>query len=217
MKTMTDIATARGCRRVFAVSAVAFMLAGCGGSLLGPSEAPPQIYVLQPQFRALDDAPLVDWQLSVAEPEVAQTLQTGRIALRRGQTMDYYADAQWTDSTPHLLRSLLVQAFETSGRIRGVAPESAGVHADFVLETEARSFEARYQGDGGIPAVVVTIAARLVSAGHGEVVATFVASHEEQATQNNVPAVVQAFDAATSQSVEDIVSWTLKISPRKGP
>jgi ABC-type uncharacterized transport system auxiliary subunit len=84
-----------------------------------------------------------------------------------------------------------------------------------VLETETRSFEAQYPADNGVPSVVVTIVARLVTAGHGDVVGTFEASHGAQAAGNNVPAVVQAFDAATSQSLEDIVNWTLKMSPRK--
>jgi cholesterol transport system auxiliary component len=215
MSNPIDIASARSNQRVFAVIAAALVLAGCGGGLLGPSEPPPQIYVLQPQFRALDDSPPVAWQLSIAQPDTAQTLQTARISLQRGQTMDYFADAQWTDSTPHLLQSLLVQAFETSGRIRGVAPESAGARADYVLETETRSFQAQYPTDNGVPSVVVTIVARLVTAGHGDVIGTFEASHEAQAAQNTVPAVVQAFDAATSQSLEDVVAWTLKAPSRR--
>jgi cholesterol transport system auxiliary component len=215
MTNLIDIASTRRNQRVFAAVAAALVLAGCGGSLLGPSEPPPQIYILKPEFRPIDDAPSVGWQLSIAEPDTAQTLQTARIALQRGQTMDYYADAQWTDSTPRLLQSLVVQAFETSGRVRGIAPESAGARADYVLETETRSFQAQYPADNGVPSVVVTIVARLVTAGHGDVIGTFETSHDAQAAQNTVPAVVQAFDAATSQSLEDIVEWTLKVPPRK--
>jgi cholesterol transport system auxiliary component len=216
MTTLSDFVNAPGRRRLLVVSVAALILSACGGGLLGPSQEPPKIYVLQPQLRALDDAPARTWQLAIAQPDAAQTFQTARIALQRGQTMDYYADVEWTDSTPHLLQSLLVQAFETSGRIRGVAPESAGVHADYVLETEIRSFEARYQGDNGPPTAVVSVVARLVSAGRGEVVGTFQVSHEAQAAQNSVPAAVEAFDQATSQTLEDIAGWTLKTAPQNG-
>jgi len=202
-------------RGILAVGSASIFLAGCGGSsLIGPSQDPLQIYVLQPPLQRLDGAPSVAWQLTVSPPDAAQSLQTTRIALQRGETMDFYANAQWTDSVPQLLQSLLVQAFEKSGSIKGVAPESAGVHGDMVLETEIRSFQANYEDQAGAPDVVVTIVARLLTAGSREVVGTLVSSHDARAAQNTVPSVIQAFDSATGQTLEEIVAWALKAAPR---
>ncbi|HEY5047118.1 MAG TPA: ABC-type transport auxiliary lipoprotein family protein [Rhizomicrobium sp.] len=210
------VAAAFSRRAVLAAGAASGLLAGCGGNLIGPSQEPPQIYVLKPQLTPLDTLPSVAWQLSVAQPEAPQALETVRIALQRGQTMDYYANAQWTDPTPRLLQSLLIEAFESSGCIRGVAPEAAGVRADYVLETEIRSFEAQYQAENGAPDINVHIVARLVTAGRGEVVGTFEAGNHAPAAQNTVPAVVQAFGEATGQTLEDIVRWSLKAGAEKG-
>ncbi len=203
-------------RTMLTAGAASMLLAGCSGGLLGPSQDPLQIYVLRPQFRKLDDVAAVSWQLSVAQPDVAQSLQTPRIALQRGDTMDFYANAQWSDSTPQLLQSLLVEAFETSGCITGVAPQTAGLRGDVVLEAEVRSFQANYQDESGAPDVSVAIVARLLTTERGAVVATLVSSHDVRAAQNNVPAVVRAFDEATGQALEEIVRWTLKAVPQSG-
>jgi cholesterol transport system auxiliary component len=204
-------------RGVLVIGSASLLLAGCGGSsLIGPSQEPLQIYVLKPPLRKLDNIPAVGLQLTIEPPDAAQSLQTTRIALQRGQTMDFYANAQWTDAVPQLLQSLLVEAFETSGSIKGVAPESTGVRGDMVLETEIRSFQANYEDQTGAPDVVVTIVARLLTAGKRDVVGTFISSHDARATQNTVPSVVEAFDEATGQTLEEIVGWALKTAPRAG-
>ncbi len=205
-------------RGILVVGSASFLLAGCGGSsLIGPTQEPLEIYVLVPQFSKLEGVAAVAWQLTVAPPDAAQSLQTTRIALQRGQTMDFYANAQWTDSMPQLVQSLLVEAFETSGSIKGVAPESAGVHGDMVLETEIRSFQANYENQTAAPDIVVTIVARLLTAGSRQVVGTFISSHDARAAQNTVPSVVQAFDEATGETLEEIVTWVLKTAPRVNP
>jgi cholesterol transport system auxiliary component len=210
MTTASMQATAFSRRGILIAGTSSILLAGCGGGLLSPSQDPLQIYLLKPSLKKFDDIPPVSWQLSVAQPDVAQSLQTSRISLQRGQTMDFYANAEWTDPTAQLLQSLLVEAFETSGGLKGVAPESEGLHADMVLETEVRSFQATYQDENGAPDAVVTISARLLAAGRGEVVGTLISTHETRAAQNSVPAVVQAFGDATGQVLEEIVRWTLK-------
>jgi len=195
---------------------LALLLSGCG-SLLEPSNPPMQIYVLRPRLEALSDAPAASWQLAVARPEMAQMLDTDRVALVRGATMDYFADAQWTDTSSRLLQTGLISAFEKSGRILGVGRDTGEVRADYVLQTGVRDFEAQYQSDTGAPTVVVVISARLTSARAREVVATFEASRSAAAAQNNVPAVVEAFDEATSAALEDIVRWALRVPPPPGP
>lgn len=200
-------------RRLLAAGAATGFLASCSGGLLGPSQPPLQIYVLRPQFQRMagSASPPVLWQLAVALPDAPQSLQTQRIALVRGGTLDYFADAQWTDATPRLLQSLLVQAFETSARITGVAPESEGLHADYIVETEIRNFEAQYADDGP-PNVVVSINARLLAA-DGHVLGTLLVSHEAQAVQNALPAIIEAFAKATGDCFNAIAPWALQTPP----
>ena len=202
------ITISRTLRRAALVVFSAVALSACGG-LLGPSEAPRQIYVLHPQFGPVDNVPAVQWQFGVTEPLSPAVFDSKRLSLTLGQTMDYYANAAWSDQTPDLLQGLLVEAFEKSGKIKAVGRNSAGVRADILVTTEIRDFSAHYDVQNGIPTIVVDIVAKLITATHHDVIASYDARHEVKASVNSVPAVVAAFNDATGQSVNDIVRWSL--------
>jgi cholesterol transport system auxiliary component len=195
-------------RRAALVVFSAAALSACG-SLIGPNEAPPQIYVLHPQFGPVANAPATSWQIGIPQPITSDALDSKRISLIRGQTMDYYANAAWTDQTGDLLQDLLVEAFEKSGKVKAVGPTSGGVRADLLVVTELRDFTAHYSSENGAPNVVVDIVAKLITSTHHDVVATHDAHAEVAAGANSVPAVVQAFNQATGQAIAEIVSWSL--------
>jgi cholesterol transport system auxiliary component len=190
-------------------SASLLFLSGCSG-LIGPSGPPPQIYVLAPDLHALSDAPAVAWQLAIAAPDASESLDTPRIALHRGATLDYYADARWTDAVPLLIQSKLVEAFEKSTKVPAVAATSDAVRADYVLESTLRDFEARYDSQNGAPTIVVDIVVRVVTVGRNDVIATHDFHQEAPAARNDIPSVVAAFNQAASATFEEIVSWTLR-------
>jgi len=198
-------------RALIPASAALFALAGCG-SLIGPSGPPLQIYRLAPEFPTAAGGASVTWQLSVARPNTTQTLDSERIALSRGATMDYYADAQWNDTVPRLLQSLLVEAFERSGRITAVAAESEGLRTDYLLATELRDFDAQYDSANGPPLVVVDIAAKLID-GRGKVLSARESHQTARASQNGVASVVAAFDQATAAALTHFVTWALQAPP----
>jgi cholesterol transport system auxiliary component len=195
-------------RRAALVAFSATALSACGGHL-GPTEAPPQIYILKPQFGPVNNAPATTWQIAVPAPNVPDALDTKRIALQRGQTMDYYANAAWTDQTGDLIQDMLVEGLEKSGKVKAVGPTSGGVRADLLVVTEVRDFTAHYSSENGVPDVVVDIVAKLITSNHHDVVGMFDARREVQASANSIPAVVQAFNQASGQAIQDIVGWTL--------
>lgn len=199
-------------RNVLFLGVVSLALAGCA-NVIGPGKAP-QLYVLHPALGPIHDAPQATWQLGVAMPNAAQSLDTDRIALElTSETMDYYADSAWQDRAPVLVQSALLEGFEKSGKIKAVARDTEGVRADYLLQTDLRAFEARYSVPDTAPKVVVTIVARLVQPDGRTIVATLHSRHVVQASANSVPAVVAAFDKALSESVEEIVAWALKAPP----
>ncbi|MGH6888884.1 MAG: ABC-type transport auxiliary lipoprotein family protein [Rhizomicrobium sp.] len=197
-------------RRLMLASGAAFALGGCS-NLIGPLPAP-QIYRLEPLLPAASVGAPVSWQLAIERPEALHALDTERIALSRGAAMDYYADAEWNDTVPRLVQSLLVQAFGQGGRIAGVAPESEGLRADYLLATAIRDFEAQYDSENGAPTAVVAIAAKLLDA-RGKVLSSLEARGTARAARNSVPDVVTAFDEALGAALAQIVVWTLKVSP----
>jgi cholesterol transport system auxiliary component len=197
-------------RNTVLLAAVPFLIAFAGcGSLIGPSNPPPQIYVLDPAYVPVD-APTVSWQLAVERPDAADVYDTQRIAIQRDGIMDYYANAQWTDETEPLVQRMLVTGFEKSGHIAAVARERDGLHADNLLQIEVRSFVARYDSDSGAPVADVELVAKLLTADRHMVIGTLDSHHEAPASANSIPAAVAAFNVATGQAIDEIVGWTLR-------
>jgi cholesterol transport system auxiliary component len=194
-----------------AIMFAVFVLAGCG-SLLGPSNPPAQIYRLNPDVVLQPDEPPVAWQLAVARPDATQTLDTDRIALLRGAAMDFYADAQWNDTAPRLVQSLLVQAFDKSGRVQAAPRDSASLRADMTLATELRDFEAQYDTAEAPPQTVIDIEAKLLDP-RGQVIVSLNSRQTARASQNSVASVVAAFDQAMAAALSQIVSWSLQATP----
>lgn len=197
--------SAASLRAAFALSLL--MLASCSG-MIGPGPAP-ELYVLHPQLGPLADAPAVSWQLVVAEPDAPDSLQSERIALMRGVSMDYYANSAWSDRLPSLVQGEIVEALEKSGKIRAVARDTEGVRGDYRLQSELKDFSAHYDVQDGIPTVTVRIVAKMIATKNREIVATLDSVHTAQASANSVPAVVSAFDEALSASLEEIAGWAL--------
>ena len=185
-------------------------LGGCSG-IIGP--VPMQLYRLDPP-ESPAPGPEVRWRLAVAVPDAAQALDTDRIALDRGPSrFDYFAGAAWTDRAPALIQGLLIRRFAQSGRIFAVSRDTDSLRVDYLLRTELRAFEAGYASEGAPPEVAVEIAATLIHMPLRDVAQTTLVRHAALAARNDLEAVVQAFAAATGQSLDALVLWALAAPP----
>ena len=189
------------------------LIAGCGGFQLLPTPMQPQLYSLRPEIMSPAGVP-VRWRLGVAAPDASASLDTERIALSRSATtMDYFANAAWTDRVPAILQRLLIQTFDASNRIVAVERDTAGIENDYVLETEIRDFEARYDSAAGAPQIVITIQAKLARMPQREIVASLNVNQQAQASANALDPIVMAFNQATGAAIAQIANWTLSAPP----
>lgn len=183
------------------------LLAGCGGLLPKPPER--QLYRLTPTPVFRTALPRVGAQLLVATPTALAAFDTARIALSRSAiSLEYFADAEWTDRTPFLVQAALIDAFEKSRAFSGVSSEGSGLQADFVLAVEIRDFAASYDSPNGPPRVRVQLNAELVRMPGRKILAETVVTGETTAPGNDIPAVVQGFATALGGAVTDLVTWT---------
>jgi cholesterol transport system auxiliary component len=198
-------------RRAVLLGTTALLLAGCS-DLIGPSSSPQQLYVLHPRGGASTAGPKVKFSLVVTATTASEHLENARIALiQPDQSIDYYANASWSDHLPVLVQNALVEAFENSGRIDAVSADNEGFHADYVVQAEIRDFEANYAQPDGIPTVKVRIQAKLAPSKGREIIGNLNSVHEVTATANSVPAAVQAFNDALGQVFAEIVEWALAL------
>jgi cholesterol transport system auxiliary component len=194
--------------RRLVVAALALAPAGCG-SLLPAGGTPPKLYTLTPAADFPPDGAHVAWQLLVDVPATAVALDTDRIALSRSPTtIDYFAEAAWTDRAPLLVQSLIVQSFENSGRITAISRESLALRADYILRPELRHFEADYAA-AGAPSAHVQIGAKLVKLPERAIVAQRRVDARAPARENQVPTIVEAFNTALHEAMRELVGWTL--------
>ena len=176
----------------------------------------PQLYVLRPQVPP-SMGPRVNWRLVVAAPDAVASLDTQRIALTRSATtMDYFANAAWTDRVPLLFQRQLIQAFDSSGRILSVDRDTSGVEADYVLQTEIREFQARYDSPEGAPQIVITIQAKLARMPQREIAANLNVAQQTAAAANDLDSIVVAFNQAAGAAIAQIVGGTLAMPSPPG-
>jgi cholesterol transport system auxiliary component len=201
-----------GRRTLLVSSASALVLSACS-NIIGPPDSAP-LYLLDPRNPPATSGPSIRWQLTVVLPLASDSLDTMRIMLVQpnGQ-MDYYANANWQDRLPFLVQGSLVEAFEESGRLPAVGRDSEGLKSDYLLVTDIRDFQARYDAADTAPVAVVRIVAKVVASRTRTIVLTVDARNETPATQNSVAGVVAAFNQALSAVQTKIVDAVLKAPP----
>jgi cholesterol transport system auxiliary component len=200
-------------RRVLFAGVPALVVAGCA-DVVGPLPAP-KLYTLAPPLPGPGAGAKVGWALTLQMPDANAGLDSARIALTRPPSgLDYYADAAWSDRLPVLAEAALLEAFERSGRIASVAPESVGARTDYYLAVDIRDFACRYDAGEGAPLAVVRLAVRVVDARSRKIVGTAVFAREVRAGANSVAAAVAALTEAYGGALSELVPWVLD---RGGP
>jgi cholesterol transport system auxiliary component len=184
------------------------LLAACGGLFPAPPDR--QLYRLDPSLAFPPRMTHADIQLAIAMPTATAGVDTRRIALAKSTvSLDYFADAEWVDSAPLLVRSALLDGFEKSGAVAAVGPAALGLASDFVLETSIRDFEAVYTETTRPPRIDVALDLKLVDMPKRRIVAGTVVRGEADAAENAVPSIVAAFNVALGRAVEQGVEWTV--------
>jgi len=189
------------------LSALAALLAlgGCS-SLFNVQRTPFTTYSPQLSAPAAKGAP-VDWQLQVETPLASDTLDTARMLVSPSPgVLEVFPAARWRDPAPALLRSLVVQGFEDSGRIVGVGSAASGLHADYSLAIDLRDFQLELEGGAHAS---VRFQARLSDYTSNRVLATKAFEASAPAAGNDAASAFRAFQSALDRLVPELVDWTL--------
>ncbi|MDR3517533.1 MAG: ABC-type transport auxiliary lipoprotein family protein [Azospirillaceae bacterium] len=191
------------------LTSLAALTAVAGCTAFSPDQS--RLFNLRAARQFSPDLPQADWQLVVDLPVSAAGLDTSRIALSTDPTsVDYFAGVAWIERVPLLVQGLMVESFENSGRIVAVGRDSADLRADFVLTTDLRDFQAEYSaGRGAPPQAHVRWTAKLVAMPRRSIEASRTFEARIPASGSGIEAVVEAFDAALSRVMSDIVAWAL--------
>jgi cholesterol transport system auxiliary component len=195
-------------RRLLALFALSSLLLGGCSSLL-VQRAPFTIYSPRYAAPAAQPGPQVGWQLAVETPLASDTLDTSRmLVMPRPGELEVFPSARWRDPAPALLRSLVVQGFQDSGRIVGVGSSASGLRADFALATGLHDFQLEVHG--GRTQAVIRFQAQLLDYTSNRVLATRAFAAEAPASGAEAAAAFAAFETALNKVVPELVDWTLR-------
>lgn len=192
------------------------LLAGC--SALDKATSSPELYTLNAPTGFLP-GPEVRWQLVVTEPTAPRQLDTDYIALEPAPTeVKYFEDARWAERAPRMIQTLLVEAFENSGRVVAVGRQAIGLRSDFVIALELRAFQAEYHGlSGPAPRIHVRLNAKILLQPQQVITTAENFDAVVMAKSNSVKAVIAAFNEATATAVSALVLWALaQRNPNEG-
>jgi cholesterol transport system auxiliary component len=193
--------TARAARLLTAGLA-ALLLAGCASF-----STPPQTFDLEAPGGAPAGSAATRTQLLIAEPTAVRTLDSQQIAIQPSTlTVEYLADAQWTDRLPRLVQLRLLQAFQNTGRAGAVGVPGQGLAIDFQIVTEIRRFEIALEES----AAIVEISVKALNDRSGVVRASQIFQARVPLQGAGNPAYVVALNQAFSQVTDEIVAWTLR-------
>jgi cholesterol transport system auxiliary component len=193
--------------RIFpSVAFAALSLSAC--SLFSEPKEAPQIYSPRLTWPPPASTASVNFQLLVEAPHASDALDSNRVlVMPTPGVYQIYKGARWRDRAPSLLRSLLVEAFDRSGRILGVGDFATGLRADYTLAWELRDFQSEYRD--GSPFAVIGVSVKLLDAVSGQVVAGRAFAAEQRSDSVATDAVAKAFEAALNNLLPQVVEWTL--------
>lgn len=187
---------------------------GCTGSLFQSKVPPPTIYLLGPGASAVPAtaaaaraaAPSIPVDLAVLKPRVRPGLESDRIAaLYPDRRLDYFADARWSGPLGEVLQDVAVQAFHAQATLRNVSGEASVFSSAYWLEIEVMDFQAEYTAGANAPTVHVQFLARLGTSGDRRILGQFSAIAKQQAAENRLAAIVDAYAEATDAALAKIV------------
>ncbi len=198
----------------FRAAVFTVLLLSLGGCIsLFPKATPSQLY----QFGVTPDEAPASAQAPVAGPtfnvmrmtlNFARPADADRLLTVTGTEAAFIAAARWSAPAMVLFEEAEQQAFDQSNGPARLLRRGEPAAAPVSLALDVESFEARYDDPKAAPTVVVTVHALLTNSLDRKVLGDQTFVSRVPASDNRVGAIVEAFNTATTQVLNQIVGWT---------
>ena len=197
-------------RRTIAVAALfASGLALSSCVTLLPKAKPVQLYRFGDHPVATTTAGGASFSVLSPPPTFTRASEGDRILTVTGEETAYIADARWVAPATVLFDEAEMRAFEAAGGPARLVKHSDVAAPKLALRLDVENFEVDYPATGPrTPTVNVQVHAVLIRGVDRQVVAEKTFSTRKPVRENRLAGIVGAFDAATSQTLGQIVDWT---------
>ena len=175
-------------------------LAGCRSLLV--SQEPADIVYAPGLPPASPLVPRVDSVLILERPYARPGLDSERIVVTLpDRRLDVLAGARWSAPAVELVQALLVDSLRARAGWREVVSDRSRFAGGYALYTEIRAFSADYERAGTAPLVRVWLHGELGRTNGRDLLRTFDAHGEAQASADRQTAVVAAFESALATAL----------------
>jgi cholesterol transport system auxiliary component len=166
-----------------------------------------KIYQLPAPDMTVASGDPVPFTLRISTPRAGSVLSSPRMVVNpRGNELQNYKGARWTDPAPALLRDHLAQAFEQRGAFTAVSTDENAFSADIHMSSDLRRFQVIY-GDSG-PYALIELNARLIDPTSRNIIAGKTFITQQPLASEAVPGVVSAFKKASDDLAARLIDWT---------
>ena len=193
----------------FLCALCALLLSGCTGSLFHSNAPAITIYQLSVDAKP-GGAPLAA-DLAVLRPGIRSGLDNDRIAVvYPDHRLDYLAAARWSGPLDEMLQDLALQAFRGAGALRNVDTDTSAFASGYWLELEVVDFQAEYPAGrpDAAPTVHVHLVGRVGMSGDRRLLGEVEAEARQQAADNRLTAIIQAYNQASASALARVVAET---------
>ncbi|MFA6037858.1 MAG: ABC-type transport auxiliary lipoprotein family protein [Legionellales bacterium] len=185
------------------------LLSGCS-SLLTSKQNVDQFYTVNALKDYDGEKQNVDATITIQSPTVSKGLDGNRIMLMHSpQRLDYFAKARWSSPLSMMVQTSLVESFENSEALDRVATDYSGLRPNYVLLLEIQDFQAEYKEANQPPVIHIKLVAKLVDFPLRNLMASFSVETFKQAEENELDAIMFAFDQAFAGAQELMIEETL--------
>jgi cholesterol transport system auxiliary component len=193
----------------FRTALCAALLLGLSGCIsLFPKAPPAQLYQFGVTSAPAQPATVPTFNVLHLSTEFTLPAEGDRILTTTGTEAAYIAGSRWVSPASTLFDQAEQQAFDQSGGAARLLHRGDPALAPVGLTLDVQSFEARYGDPKAPPTIVVTVHAMLTSAADRRVLGDQTFVSRQPASDNRVSAIVDAFNAATTDVLNQIVGWT---------
>jgi len=148
----------------------------------------------------------VSGPFAIPEPTAVLMLDTQRLLLSPAKDLPGFAEAQWADSIPRLLRARLIESFENYDIGHAPLRVTDGVQVDHQLVIDVRRFQVATEGEASAE---IGLSARILDS-NGKVVAARLFQQSQKLDKLEPPAAVAAFNEAFGRLARELIGWSVQ-------
>lgn len=192
--------------RFLPLAALLLTTSGCGvlGALSGGPDR--DVFELRETGPAMACGRSRAVELVVEAPKAAGPIDSERILVRPNPLqIQYLPDAQWGDSVPVMVQTLLVRRLSDYSLFSHVGRAPLGSSGDYALLSEIGDFSAVVQGKGAV--VTLAMSAQVVDEMSARVVARRNFAVSVPVENTATPTLIAGFDAGGRQLFDQVGDW----------